>query len=210
MANNDNTNQIRRKKKLVLAASLLMVICLVIAANIYLTCQDYSVDLSEDQIYTLSDASRNLLQGLDRDVTIYVMGTRQESDPVYRKILGEYAAGSDHISLVYCPRDSWDHVTGDHGVRETNIEKDSILLVSGDQSRFISSSDYVIYDYSDNHSYEARELVLEQLATEALRDAVADLKASRASGGDTDAAEAAVNAAMDALRAAMAALSSGE
>ena len=47
-------------------------------------------------------------------------------------------------------------------------------------------------------------------ATEALRDAVADLKASRASGGDTDAAEAAVTAAMDALRAAMAALSSGE
>ncbi len=177
MANNDNTTQTRRKKKLILASTLLLVICLVIAANIYISSLDYSVDLSEDQIYTLSKTSRDLLAGIDRDVTIYVMGTKQECDPVYCKIFGEYEAASDHVSLSYCPRDRWDQITKDHGVMETNIEKDSILLVSGELSQFISSADYVTYDYSDSHSYEASELILERLVTEALRQVMSPEKA---------------------------------
>ena len=53
MPENDKTNQIRRKKKLVRAASMLLVIGLVIGLNLYFTDRDYHIDVSEGQIYSL-------------------------------------------------------------------------------------------------------------------------------------------------------------
>ena len=178
MPENDKTNQIRRKKKLVRAASMLLVIGLVIGLNLYFTDRDYHIDVSEGQIYSLSEESMELLKGLDKEVTIYVMGTKEEINPTYRKIFEEYAAGSKKIHLIYCPRDSWDQLARDYGVEDNNIEKDSILLVCKDRSRFISSGDYVTYGYTENHSYEAREIILEQLTTEALCYVIAPEKSA--------------------------------
>ena len=165
---NEKTNQVRKKKKLVRAAAMLLVVGLVISLNLYLTEQDYRVDVSEGRIYTLSEESRKLLEGIDVDVTIYVMGQEEEINPTYKKILEEYTAAAEKIHLQYCPRDTWDQLARDYGVEDNNIEKDSILIVSKDRSRFISSGDYVTYGYTQNHSYEAREIILEQLTTEAL------------------------------------------
>ena len=178
MPENDKTNQIRRKKKLVRAASMLLVIGLVIGLNLYFTDRDYHIDVSEGQIYSLSEESMELLKGLDKEVTIYVMGTKEEIDSTYRKIFEEYAAGSKKIHLIYCPRDSWDQLARDYGVEDNNIEKDSILLVCKDRSHFISSGDYVTYGYTENHSYEAREIILEQLTTEALCYVIAPEKSA--------------------------------
>ena len=178
MPENDKTNQIRRKKKLVRAASMLLVIGLVIGLNLYFTDRDYHIDVSEGQIYSLSEESMELLKGLNAEVTIYVMGTKEEINPTYRKIFEEYAAGSKKIHLIYCPRDSWDQLARDYGVEDNNIEKDSILLVCKDRSHFISSGDYVTYGYTENHSYEAREIILEQLTTEALCYVIAPEKSA--------------------------------
>lgn len=166
--NQNKTNQIRRKKKIIMAASMLLVIGLVIALNLYLTDQDFRIDVSEEQIYSLSEETVKMLKDLDEEVTIYVMGMKEEVNPTYRKIFEEYAAGSKNIHLIYSPQDSWDRLARDHGVEDIPIEKDSILLVCKDRSRFISSGDYITYGYTENHSYEAREIILEQQTTDAL------------------------------------------
>ena len=55
-------------------------------------------DLSEAGLYTLSDSSAQVAQGLTQDVTIYYLCETGNEDQIISKLLDKYASESSHIT----------------------------------------------------------------------------------------------------------------
>ena len=65
MKNNKN----KFKKGLLSSVAVVLVILAVIAVNILVTWKDYSVDMTSEKIYSLSDQTKSIIKSLDQDVT---------------------------------------------------------------------------------------------------------------------------------------------
>ena len=79
------------------------VLALLVLANIFASRYSWRYDATANKLYTLSDSTRQVLAGLDRDVTIY--GFIQENSPDGRalsNLLNEYELASPrvHVELV--------------------------------------------------------------------------------------------------------------
>ena len=55
-------------------------------------------DLSEAKMYTLSDSTKALVEGLEKDVHIYYLYETGSEDAIITKLLDHYAAESGHLS----------------------------------------------------------------------------------------------------------------
>ena len=55
-----------------------------------------------------------------------------------------------------------------------SVSADSVIVVCGDKSRYISSDDFISYIYSSGYSYSADSLQVEQLLTEAINYVTSD------------------------------------
>ena len=58
------------------------------------------LDLSTNQIYSLSDTTRELVGGLTKDVDIYIVGDPDQIDERITHFAGLYADLSDHVNVV--------------------------------------------------------------------------------------------------------------
>ena len=54
-------------------------------------------DLSAAKMYTLGDSSRQLMQSLDQDVTVYYLCETGSEDAIITKLLDHYADESGHL-----------------------------------------------------------------------------------------------------------------
>ena len=69
-------------------AGILVVLAILIAANVIISSLRARVDLTEENLYTLSDGTRNVLKGLDRKVTLKLFFS--SSDPAIPVQLKSY------------------------------------------------------------------------------------------------------------------------
>lgn len=58
-------------------------------------------DVTADRLYSLSNETKNLLDGLQEDVTIYILANEGSQDTTLQKTLEQYADFSGHIELSY-------------------------------------------------------------------------------------------------------------
>lgn len=59
------------------------------------------IDVTNEQIYSITDQTKELAAGLKEDVTIYVLAKEDDSDSTVAQTLSKYADLSKHISVVY-------------------------------------------------------------------------------------------------------------
>ncbi len=59
------------------------------------------VDVTQQKLYSLTDTTRNLVQNLEEDVTIYVINSESGQDEMLGDTLEGYRNLSDHIQIVY-------------------------------------------------------------------------------------------------------------
>ena len=70
-------------------------------------------DLSEAKMYTLSDSTKALVEGLEKDVHIYYLCETGSEDAIITKLLDHYAAESGHLS--------WEQTLSSGGCVVSNI-----------------------------------------------------------------------------------------
>lgn len=156
------------KKGLVSAVAVVLVIVIAVAANMLITWKDFSVDVTSNQLYTLSDQTKNILKNLDKEVTFYVINGESDVNGSYKKIFNQYKKASSKIKIEYKDPDLYPNFTKKYVEDSDNVSADSVIVVCGDKNRYISSDDYVSYSYGSDYSYSADSLQVEKLLTEAI------------------------------------------
>ncbi len=108
-----------------------------------------NIDISDNRIYEITDSSKELLKGLDSEVSMTVYAEKSSTDDRIKSFLGKYAALSDKISLEWV-----DPVQHPAALTENNVDSDTILIKCEDtgKSTTVSFSDILVVDYSSYYT----------------------------------------------------------
>lgn len=163
---NDN-NKINKKRKITeinkkylkngsysFAISAIFV-CVIIVINLIvgeLPSKCTQLDVSEGKLYSIGDQTKEVLKGLEKDVTIYQIAQEGSEDETIANLLEKYADESKHVKVV-----KKDPVVNPKFVSEytsEDISANSLIVVCGDRNKVIdyqniyeASLDYTTYSY---------------------------------------------------------------
>lgn len=103
------------------------------------------LDLSDNQLYEISDTSRDFLAGLEQDVEVVVLAEEDATDPRILKFLDRYAALSSHLTVTEV-----DPVAHPTQAAAYEANADSLVVVCAETGRqeVIPYSDIITYSYS--------------------------------------------------------------
>ncbi|MDW2798418.1 GldG family protein [Clostridium boliviensis] len=107
-------------------------------------------DMSSSQIYTLGETTKDLIKGLDKDVTIYVVGDPANIDKRITSFVNRYGDLSSHIKV-----ETVDSVLHPEQLKKLNAT-DSTLLVSCEttnKTQSIPFADIIKIDESSYYYY---------------------------------------------------------
>lgn len=169
-------NKKNRKKGFLSATAVVLVLVAAIVFNLLVTKLDWSYDVSENQMYTMSEQTEQIVKALDKDVTFYVLSSEADYNKIYKKIVNEYADLSKHISIEYKDLENYPNFAYDYiDSSSEEAEDGSVIVVCGDKNRYLSASGFVSYSYNyENYSSSAESLNLEVQLTEAVNYVTAD------------------------------------
>lgn len=136
-----------------LAATTAVVIAIVVMVNLIvgeLPTHMKEFDLSGNQLYTVSDASKEFLAGLDEDVEIVMLAEPSAVDRRVSKFLDNYAALSDRVTLTQV-----DPVAHPSAAEEYGASAGSIIVRCGGtgKSRTITLDSVISYDQMYYYMY---------------------------------------------------------
>jgi ABC-2 type transport system permease protein len=110
------------------------------------------IDISSSKLYTIGDQTKEMLNELEKDVTIYQIAQSGSEDDNITNLLQRYEDESKHITV-----ELKDPVVNPKFVSEytsDNISSNSLIVVCGDRSKVVeysnmyeSSFDYTTYSY---------------------------------------------------------------
>lgn len=130
-------------------------ICVIIVINLIvgeLPSKYTQLDVSEGKLYSIGDQTKEVLKGLEKDVTIYQIAQEDSEDETIANLLEKYADESKHVKVV-----KKDPVVNPKFVSEytsEDISANSLIVVCGDRNKVIdyqniyeTSLDYTTYSY---------------------------------------------------------------
>ena len=107
-------------------------------------------DLSAAKMYTLGDSSKELVDGLTQDVTIYYLCETGSEDAIITKLLDHYAEESSHLHWEQKDPALYPAFAAQYGAE--NVSTGSLIVVSGENSVVLDASELYEYDYSDYYT----------------------------------------------------------
>lgn len=107
-----------------------------------------NVDLTTQNLYTLTEDSVNLVKNLKQDVTLYVLSNEKSADDTVVRSLENYADESSHIKVEYVDPAVSPNFYASY--TDTAPSDGSIIVVSGDTSKVVDAND--LYEYSVDYS----------------------------------------------------------
>ncbi|HCS75386.1 MAG TPA: ABC transporter, partial [Clostridiales bacterium] len=147
----------------------LIVLAALIVVNLAADLLPVRIDLTTNKMYSLSEQTENVLDNLDKDVTIYFIGEPGTGNVVIEENVQRYARLSDHIRIDYIDpvRDplTAQKYTKDGG----QLSYGNLLVEQGEVFRIISQ--YDMYNFSQNQNTGERKvesLAVEQRLTSAI------------------------------------------
>lgn len=114
-------------------------------------------DISASQLYSITSGTKVVVNGLDKDVTIYWVVQAYKEDSVIENLLNKYESLSSHISVVKKNPDTYPTFTSSY--TSEDVSNNSLIVECGDKYRYISYSDIYLTDadyttYSYNYSFD--------------------------------------------------------
>jgi ABC-2 type transport system permease protein len=110
-------------------------------------------DLTSNQLSSLTDQSRELIAGLDTDITLYYLAQESNEDETVARLLERYNDLSSHITVVQKDPVLYPKFASQY--TDETLSENSVIVTCGDQSQVISYDD--MYEYSFNYSYYSYE-----------------------------------------------------
>ena len=94
-------------------------------------------DLSEAKMYTLSDSTKALVEGLEKDVHIYYLCETGSEDAIITKLLDHYAAESGHLSWEQKDPTRYPTFAAKYGAE--NVSSGSLIVTCGENSTVLDA-----------------------------------------------------------------------
>jgi len=111
-----------------------------------------SIDVSFEQLYSLTDQTKDFVKNLDEDVTIYVMANEENKDNMVAQTLEKYDALSEHITVEYVDP----NVNPKFHTQYTNsITWGTLIVVGENRNKVIPASDLYAKTIVDYTTYES-------------------------------------------------------
>jgi ABC-2 type transport system permease protein len=157
-------------------ATLLIVAALavVVAVNVLVQQIPGKLDLTQNKLYSLSEETYKLLDGLTQDVAITTIGKEGNEDPTVHEILLKYAARSRHVKLATIDPELNPGWTKKYDPTGQGLGAGTLVVVAGPKYRNIGIYDMYNYDTSNydptnpNSQPQITSLSVEQRVTSAL------------------------------------------
>lgn len=105
-------------------------------------------DISTGKLYTIGDDTRNALEKLDQDITIYHVVQSGNEDSNIEKLLEQYEAQSKHIKVV--KKDPVVYPSFVTNYSEEGISENSLIVECGERNKIIAYSS--IYETTVDYS----------------------------------------------------------
>lgn len=121
---------------------VLFVIAAVVIVNLIMSQLPTTVtqfDVSTQKLYSLTDDTKKIVKDLDQDVTLYYVVTGGKEDDTVEKMLDRYQDLSAHIKVEKKDPNLYPKFTSEY--TDETVSDNSIIVVCGDKSRVVSSSD---------------------------------------------------------------------
>lgn len=110
------------------------------------------IDISDQQLYSIGDETKKVLNNLDKDVTVYQIAQSGSEDETISNLLQKYADESKHVKV-----ELKDPVVSPKFVSEytsDQVSSNSLIVVCGDRNKVVnyndmyeSTMDYNTYNY---------------------------------------------------------------
>ena len=154
-----------------------IVLAIVIAVNIFASSLPTTLtqfDMSAAKLYSLTSDSKVVVSNLEDDVTIYWICQAGQESTVIEKLLDVYASLSDHVTVEKKDPDTYPTFAAEY--TSENVTNNSLIIVSGDKSRYISYES--MYDIDSSSYYTTGSISQsfdgESLITSAINYVVSD------------------------------------
>lgn len=134
-------------------AATAIVVAIAVAVNLLVGALPASMtqfDTTTNQLFTLSQQTKNMVSGLEQDVTIYWVVRSGYEQSYLEALLDQYKALSDHIQVV--KKDPDVNPSFIQQYTDTYYEN-SLIVESGDKYRYIDYGDIFVMDYEAYYYY---------------------------------------------------------
>lgn len=122
---------------LVIAGVVLTVVVNLVAEN--LPEEMKSVDVTGSKLYSITEDTEEMLDGLTEDVTVYVLASESGTDETIKQMLSRYESRSSHVQVVY--KDPVKYPQFAAGYTTGSISRGSLIVESDKRSRVIDYYD---------------------------------------------------------------------
>ncbi len=141
-------------------AAAAVLLAILIAVNVFVSALPSArtkYDISSSKLYSITSNTKVVVNALEQDVTIYWIVQADEEDDVIENLLSKYESLSSHIEVVKKNPDVYPTFTQQY--TDETVPNNSLIVESGDRSRYISYNDiYIqssnIYSYSYSTSFD--------------------------------------------------------
>ena len=131
--------------------AILLVIAIAIVANGAVSALPVSytrLDMTREQIYSISPETEQTLATLDRDVTVYWLAPAGQENNTLSQVLAKYAQ-YEHVTVTQVDPVRYPGFAAAY--TDETVQPNSLLVVCGDRSMYIPYTD--IWTYSDFDAY---------------------------------------------------------
>lgn len=128
-----------------------LVAAIAVVANLAVSALPASItqlDLSENQIYSISEGTGQVLASLDQDVHIYWLAQEGYENNTLRQVLSRYAE-YERVSVTQVDPVRYPGFAGDY--TDETVTDNSVVVVCGERSMYIPYED--MWTYSDYETY---------------------------------------------------------
>lgn len=137
---------------------IIIIVAIFIALNTALHNFDWApIDLSQDKLYTLTDASKDKVKNVQQNVNIYFVGYSEEDSNL--DLAKQYKNVNDKIVAEVVDSTSRPDLAEKYGIQSGN---EGIIVECGERYKVLTSSDLVTYDMT---TYETISIAEEKLTS---------------------------------------------
>ena len=119
----------------------------------------WKVDLTQNQVFRLTETSEDLLAELEAPVELIYCNSESDADANLKEVLRRYAGASGQIGVTYLDLEANPAVAEEWAKRDLTLSEDGILVLCGQNARFLSwSSLYALNTYTDENGAQRYSL----------------------------------------------------
>ncbi len=133
----------------------IVIVLLIVGLNIgvkYLPAEYLEFDMTKNSWYSITEDTKEVLDGLEEETTIYVIGTEETVDDIVNVYLKSYQKHSSNISVEYKSLDLYPNFALDFA--GVSLEESSLIVAMGEDFRTIPYANCYQVEYGYDQYYQ--------------------------------------------------------